>query len=336
MVYEQKNPIRWGVLGAGKFAREQMTPAIHMAHNAVFSAIATSDATKAQAFQAFQPGLRVFTDYDALLADPDIDAVYVPLPNHLHVEWTLKALAAGKAVLTEKPIGLEDADFDRLIEARNSSGLLAAEAYMPVHHPQWQRIRDLIDADEIGALSHVRGMFCYNNSADTDNIRNRPETAGGALRDIGVYPFGMVRFATAQEPSLVSANITWENGVDTTSRVSASFANFSFEAVVSMRMHEFQEMSFHGDRGVLHLAAPFNPLKYAEAVVTMTTGAQTRSWRFPSVNQYVLQVENFGAAMRGEMTYPVSREFSRGTQRMIDLAFASAGVPGGNAPVDHA
>ncbi len=336
MEHSEIKPVRWGVLGAGKFVREQMAPAIHMARDAVFSAIATSDPAKAIPFQAFQPNLRVLTDYDALLADPEIDAVYIPLPNHLHVEWTLKALAAGKAVLTEKPIGLLDADFDRLIEARDAAQMLAAEAYMPLHHPQWTQVHEMIGDGSIGDLAHVRGLFCYNNAASPDNIRNRPETAGGALRDIGVYPFGTARYATGQEPSEVRADITWDNGIDATARVNASFQEFTFEALVSMRMQGFQEMAFHGTRGLLHLAAPFNPLGYREAVLQLITDAETRSWRFPAVNQYVLQVESFGKSMRGETEFPVPLEFSRGTQRMIDLAFQSAGTPGGGAPIDYA
>ena len=329
-------PVRWGVLGAGKFAREQMAPAIHMAENAEFSAIATSNPQKANPFQAFQPGLRVFEDYDALLADPDLDAVYVPLPNHLHVEWTLKALAAGKAVLTEKPIALEEADFDQLIAARDAAGVLAAEAYMVVHHPQWTKARDLISEGAIGELEHVRGFFSYNNASNPENIRNRPETGGGALRDIGVYPFGTARFATGQEPVAVRADISWDNGVDATARVNASFPKFTFEAVVSMRMGLFQEMTFHGDRGVLRLVAPYNPLGYAEASVELITQNAAQVWRYPQVNQYVLQVETFGKAMRGEIDYPAPLEFSRGTQRMIDLAFAASGSGAGAAPIDYA
>ena len=331
-----RKPVRWGILGAGKFAREQMAPAIHMASDAVLAAIATSNPAKALPFQAFQPALDVFDDYDALLNDPNIDAVYIPLPNHLHVEWTLKAIAAGKAVLCEKPIGLEEADFERLIEARDAADVLVAEAYMVVHHPQWQKARDLIAGGAIGSLAHVRGMFSYNNAASPQNIRNRPETAGGALRDIGVYPFGTTRFATGLEPTAVRADISWENDVDTTARVNADFPEFTFDAVVSMRMQAFQEMVFHGDQGRLHLLAPFNPIFYREAVLELVTDAETRTWRFPLVNQYVLQVENFGKAMLGEQDYPASLEFSRGTQRMIDLAFQAAGAPALRAPVDYA
>ena len=124
--------------------------------------------------------------------------------------------------------------------------------------------------------------------------------------------------------------------MDTVARVNASFPKFTFEAVVSMRMLRFQEMSFHGDRGVLHLQAPFNPIAYREAELKLETGDETRIWRYPNLNQYVAQVENFGKAMRGEMEYPASLEFSRGTQRMIDMAFAAAGSGSGAAPIDHA
>ena len=137
-------PVRWGILGAAKFAREHMGPAIHAARHAELAALATSSPDKAEPFRAFAPGLRLHADYDALLADPEIDAVYIPLPNHLHVDWTLKAIAAGKAVLTEKPIALQAAEIDRIIAARDATGVLAAEAFMIVHHPQWQLVRDWI------------------------------------------------------------------------------------------------------------------------------------------------------------------------------------------------
>ena len=321
--------IRWGVLGASKFAREQMGPAIHQAENAVLSAIATSSPEKAAPFSALAPGLRVFSDYDALLADPDIDAVYVPLPNHLHVEWTLKALAAGKPVLTEKPIALTEAEFDRLIEARDRSGLLAAEAYMILHHPQWTKARDLIADGAVGKLRYVRGVFSYNNAASPGNIRNRPETAGGGIRDIGVYPFGATRFVVGAEPETVSADITWENGVDVVASVQAGFGDVTMDALVSMRLHLTQEMVFMGETGRLTVHAPFNAGGYGEARLTLVTSDGEQVWRFQNARQYVNQVEAFGRAIRGEAAYPVPLEFSRGTQRMIDMAFASAGAPTG-------
>ncbi len=320
--------VRWGILGAAKFAREQMGPAIHAARGATLAGLATSSAEKAAPFQAFAPGLRFYESYEALLASPDIDAVYVPLPNHLHVEWTLKALDAGKAVLTEKPIAMKEAEFDTLIAARDSSGLLAAEAYMIVHHPQWQKARALVADGAVGELRHVRGAFCYNNADAPENIRNRPETGGGALRDIGVYTLGSTRFASAREPleGGMRANITLENGVDTLSMVTAEFPGFTMEAMVSMRLHPYQEMAFFGDRGTLRLTAPFNPGVYGEATVILADANDTHIWTFPSNNHYVHQVEAFGAAMRGDIAYPCPLEFSRGTQAMIDEAFRVGGV----------
>jgi len=187
--------VRWGVLGASRFARENMAPAIHAAKGADFVALATSSADKAVGFQAYAPNIAVFTDYAAMLASPDIDAVYIPLPNHMHVPWTIKALEAGKHVLCEKPIALQVSDFDALIAARDASGLVAAEAFMIPHHSQLQRAKDLVAEGAIGELVHIDGTFSYNNAGDVSNIRHDPAKGGGALPDIGVYPIGAARRA---------------------------------------------------------------------------------------------------------------------------------------------
>lgn len=319
-------PFRWGILGAGKFGREQMGPAIHMAEGSVLAALATSDPAKAAPFDAIAPGIEVHDSYDALLADPKIDAVYVPLPNHLHVEWTKKALAAGKHVLTEKPIALTAEEIDGLIAARDASGRFAAEAFMIVHHPQWQRARQLLAEGAVGKLVHVSGTFSYDNRADLANIRNRVETGGGGIRDIGVYTFGSARFATGEEPETLTANIRFENGVDTFAHVTAEFASFTYDAVVSMRMFPRQEMVFHGELGVMRLVTPFNAGVFGQAEIHLETpGLKTCVERFPGANHYKLQVENFVRAARDGETYPCPLEFSRGTQEMIDRVFDAAG-----------
>ncbi|MGI9388781.1 MAG: Gfo/Idh/MocA family protein [Boseongicola sp.] len=324
----ESSQVRWGILGGARFAREQMGPAIHAAEDATLAGLATSSAEKAAQFQSFAPNLRLFDCYESLLESPEIDAVYVPLPNHMHVEWTLKALEAGKPVLTEKPIAMTEAEFDTLIAARDKSGLLAAEAYMIVHHPQWQRARELVQSSAIGQLHHVDGFFSYDNSSDVENIRNRPETGGGSIPDIGVYTMGSARFVTGEEPEHVAAEITWENGVDVTAHVTAAFPSFRFQASTSMRMHPRQEMTFHGSEGIVRLTAPFNTNIFGQAEVHLHKNAHRPGQipeitieRWPGINQYVIQVENFGRAMRGEIEYPCPLEFSRGTQAMIDKVF---------------
>ncbi len=323
-------PIRWGVLGAGKFAREHMAPAIHAAKGAEFAAIATSDPAKAEPFRAFAPALVVHQSYEALLADPSIDAVYIPLPNHLHLDWTLKALAAGKPVLTEKPIVLKAEDIAQIIAARDASGLLAAEAYMIVHHPQWQRARDLVQSGAIGRLVQVDGVFSYDNRADPGNIRNKPETGGGGIYDIGVYTYGSARFVTGAEPETLRCIMRQENGVDTWAQVTGTMAGeigrFSYSAITSMRMHARQEMTFHGEKGVIRLTAPFNPNSYGEAQLELRMGSAVTVERWPGVNHYVLQVQAFGETLRSGAPYPCPLEFTHGTAAMIDAVFANATV----------
>ncbi|XDA96880.1 Gfo/Idh/MocA family oxidoreductase [Sulfitobacter sp. LCG007] len=317
--------LRWGILGASNFALNHMGRAIHAARGAELAALATSSAEKAQPFKDFAPGLEVHESYDALLADPKIDCVYIPLPNHLHVEWTLKALEAGKHVLCEKPLTLRAQDFDQVIEARDRTGQLAAEAYMIVHHPQFQRARELVQGGAVGALRHVDTVFSYNNR-DMGNIRNKAEAGGGGLPDIGVYTYGAARFVSGQEPVGVSyADIEFENGVDTFVRMQAEFPDFTYSALVSIRIFPRQNIAFHGEDGVLTLTCPFNAGVFDQAEIRLETGdKQVTVERFPGVNHYVLQVENFCRAVREGSDYPCPLEFSKGTQRMIDMTFATA------------
>jgi len=317
--------VRWGVLGAAKFAREHMAPAINAARRGRLAALATSDPAKAAPFADLAPGLQVHDSYDALLADPGIDAVYIPLPNHLHVEWSVKALQAGKHVLVEKPLAMTASGFDPVMAAQEQSGCLAAEAYMVVHHPQWQKAKALYDAGAIGRLVRVSGAFSYDNRADVGNIRNRPETGGGAVPDIGVYIYGTARFVTGEEPeAILSTEIVRENGVDVWSHVTARFPSFHYTGVVSMRMAPWQEMVFQGDAGVMRLSAPFNAGVYGEArVEVQDSQLQVQQWRFPADNHYVHQVEAFNASVLDGAAYPCPLSFSRGTQAMIDMVWAA-------------
>ncbi|TFL19938.1 Gfo/Idh/MocA family protein [Jannaschia formosa] len=321
------DPIRWGVLGASDFARRTMAPAIHASAGHVLAALATRSAEKAAPFAALAPGLRVHDGYDAMLADPEIDAVYVPLPHTMHVEWGVKALEAGKHVLVEKPVGMTEAEIAPLIAARDATGLQAAEAYMIVHHPQWQFVRELIDGGALGTLRHVEGVFTYDNASDPANIRNAAATGGGALPDIGVYTYGCTRWATRSEPEAIThADIEWQAGCDVVARVSARFPGFTAHWINSMRLLPEQFMLFHGDAGLIRLTAPFNAAKFGEAVVEWRGRdfvTHRRSW--PGVNQYVLQVEAFGAAIRGEAAFPWTLRDAAGTQRVIDMAYAAAG-----------
>ncbi len=319
-------PVRWGILGAANFAKEQMAPAIHAAKGAELAALATSSPEKAAGFQAFCPSLKIHSSYEALLADPSIDAVYIPLPNHLHVEWTLKALAAGKHVLTEKPIALQAAEIDQIIAARDASRLLAAEAYMIVHHPQWQLAKRWLEAGEIGQLRHVDAAFSFCLE-DMTNIRNRPDAGGGSLRDIGVYTFGSARFVTGSEPVDISARLVMENGVDTFAQVAGIMdgphGRFTYGSMTSMRLYNRQTVVFQGDKGMIRLdGGPFNANYNDIAEIELhQNGNKVTTERFPTSNHYVLQVEAFGRSVREGVAYPCPLEFVKGTQAMMDTVY---------------
>ncbi|MCY1125794.1 Gfo/Idh/MocA family oxidoreductase [Frigidibacter sp. RF13] len=320
-------PVNWGVLGAAKFARDHMARAIHEAEGARLLALATSDAAKADGFRAFCPDLRVHDSYEALLADPEVEAVYIPLPNHLHVEWSLKAVRAGKHVLTEKPIAMQAGEIDALIAARDASGLLVTEAYMIVHHPQWQRARMLVQDGAIGRVLHADAHFSYDNRADAGNIRNRPETGGGSVPDIGVYAYGSVRWVTGAEPVALKSRILRENGVDVTTQVWADMegpsGRFTYGALTSMRLPPRQEVVFQGEKGLIRMTGPFNAGLFGEAQLHMfRPGQADHIERFPGARQYRTQVEAFGRTVREGAPYIWSLEDAKGTQAMIDGVFA--------------
>ena len=319
-----KSPVRWGVLGAAKIARLQVCPAIHQAKGGVLGALASRSAHKIQAFVQQYPGLKIHDDYDTLLTDPDIDAVYVPLPNDMHVEMTRRALLAGKHVLCEKPIAMAACEIDELIALRDKTGRLAAEAFMVVHHPQWIRVKEILESGEIGRLAHVSGAFSYNNSARPDNIRNTSAHGGGGLPDIGVYPVITTRFATGAEPTSITADIDWQNGIDLNARVRTRFADFSFDFYCSMRMALRQEMLFHGSEGWIRVAAPFNPGGYGDPALEIhLADGTTRRERFADVDQYQLMVEAFNHSATTDSQFACPLEFSKGNQMVMDKIIAA-------------
>lgn len=248
---------KWGILGASKFALEQMAPAIHSAKGNSLVALATRDLEKANKFLELSDRLVIYNDYNDLLEDSNVDAVYIPLPNHIHIEWATRCLQAGKHVLCEKPISMAADEIDRLIHLRDKAQLLAAEAYMVVHHPQWQLAKEFVDAGKLGKLVQIDGVFSYNNADDPLNIRNQARFGGGGIPDIGVYPYGVSRFVTGSEPiEVLSADIVFENEVDVWANVSAQFPGFKMQAVTSMRAAPRQEMTIQGTEGFLKFTAP--------------------------------------------------------------------------------
>ncbi len=312
--------LRWGILSSAKIAREQIIPAHQMATNGVVQAIASRERHRAEQLARVFGIPDVFDSYDALLASDSVDAVYIPLPTSQHIDWTLRAIAAGKHVLCEKPIALQAADIHAVTQAAAKAGVLVAEAFMVHYHPQWHWVRNMLP--RIGTLRHVQGVFCYANY-DASNMRNQPELGGGGLPDIGVYPLVTTRMSTGKEPQRISAQIDYDPqfGTDRYANVLAQFEGFDLSFYVSTQLALRQSMSFHGDLGHITLQAPFNPLLYDAAKVTLNIDGEALTRHFPA-NQYQLQAEAFAHAVHsGDFSAMFSLAHSYANQRAIDAIY---------------
>ncbi|SDD25153.1 Gfo/Idh/MocA family protein [Ruegeria marina] len=314
---------RWGILSPARIAREHVMPAMARSETGVIHAIASRDAGRAQAQAARFSAPRWYGGYDALLSDPDVDGVYIPLPTAQHAEWAIRAAEAGKHVLCEKPIALKADQIDPIIAARDASGRVVSEAFMVWYHPQWRKVRELISGGAIGRLRQVTGGFSYHNT-DPDNMRNRPELGGGALPDIGVYPVVTTLLATGAEMQWAEARIDYSPafGTDIFARVVIGCGGFDLSFHVATQMAAYQSMRFFGETGWIDVPTPFNAGLYGfDEVVLHDQKNMTRQvFRFPGVNQYEAQVDAFVRATRGEgEVFPL--EMSRRVQEVIDAIY---------------
>ena len=322
--------VNFGILSTARIGREQLLPAIVQAEGACLRGIASRDPQKARSVALHFGIEKVFESYDELLDSPDVHAVYIPLPTSQHVEWSLKAIEAGKHVLSEKPIALQAKDIDALITARDKAGVIVSEAYMVTYHPQWLKVKNLIASGAIGRLRVVDASFSYFNK-DADNMRNQPELGGGALPDIGVYPVVTARFATGQEPVSVSATVEYDKqfNIDSYANAQIAFADFTLNMYVSTQMAGRQSMVFHGEDGFIEVSAPFNSNLYEGDEVRLHNRGHTEMqvFRYTGVNQYQLQIEAFCRAVEHGKQPVYSLEDSKRNQKVIDAVYA-AGVSG--------
>ncbi len=326
---------RWGVLSTAKIGREQVLPAIADAGNGVLTVVASRDMARARGLADRFGAPHAFGSYEELLASDEVDGVYIPLPTSQHIEWSAKAAAAGKHVLCEKPIAAQAGEIDRLIAARDKSGVLISEAFMVYYHPQWRKVRALIEDGAIGRLRQVQGAFSYFNH-DPSNMRNIPELGGGVLKDIGVYPTVTTRIVTGREPERVRARVEYSSqfGTDIYASVSQDFGDFELSFYCSTQMALRQSMVFHGEKGWIEVHAPFNTGVYGHGKITLNSASHDRQevFRFGGFNHYKAQVEAFADRAAGGASEIFTLENSRANQRVIDAIFA-AGKHNGWEPV---
>ena len=320
--------IRWGVISTANIAKNQVIPAILESKNSILHSIASRNLKKAETLcQEFNASIP-YGSYEELLACPQVDAIYIPLPTAQHVEWSLKCLEAGKNVLCEKPIALRSSDIQSLIKAEAKSGCILSEAFMVYYHPQWKKVKELIAEGQIGNLKHIQGSFTYYNK-DPGNMRNRPELGGGVLPDIGVYPLVTTRIATGEEPQTIRAKVEIDKtfGVDTYASVELGFNNFDLSFYVSTQMSLRQRMVFHGDDGRIEVHAPFNARTYGDPSISVHSlnNNEILEFRFGEINQYTLQIEAFSHAIQEKNSdHLFSLEDSYKNQLVIDGIFEAS------------
>jgi predicted dehydrogenase len=321
--------VSWGVLGVSKMAVERTIPAMQQGRLTRIDAIASRQPDRAAAC-ARQLGIaKAYGSYEALLADPAIEAVYNPLPNNLHLAWTEKALAAGKHVLCEKPIAMNAAEAERVAAAQRRSGRLVMEAFMVRFHPQWLRVRELIDAGRIGAVRAVHGVVTYNNP-DPGNIRNIVDAGGGGIMDIGCYMIYFARFAFGAEPRRVMSLIERDPQMRTDRLASAilEFPQGQASFLCSTQLARAQRFQVLGASGHITVEIPINapPDRPCRIIVddgrdVLGSGAETIE--LPVCNQYTLQGDAFSTCIREGAKPAVTLEDSVRNMRVIDAMFRS-------------
>jgi predicted dehydrogenase len=309
----KQGKVKWGVLGAASIAVRKVIPGMHAGERCEIAAIASRDPAKGKA-AAQKLGIpKVYGSYEELLGDSEIEAVYVPLPNHLHVPWSIKAAEAGKHVLCEKPLSLSVAEAKTLLAVRDRMGVKIGEAFMVKTHPQWLRTRELIRSGRIGELKAILGAFSYFNR-DVANVRNVANWGGGGVMDIGCYPIGTSRFIFGEEPTRVSALIERDPEFKTDRLASAilDFPSGQATFVCSTQMVPYQRMQFFGTKGRIEIEIPFNaPPDRATRILVDdgrdVFGSGVTIETFPICDQYTIQGDVFSRAVRegGEVPVPV-------------------------------
>ncbi len=322
--------VRWGILGVANIAVKKVIPAMQKGERCEIAAIASRDPERARQ-AAQQLGIpKAFGSYEEMLADSSLDAIYNPLPNHLHVPWSIKAAEAGKHVLCEKPLALSAKEAVRLIETRDKTHVKIGEAFMVRTHPQWLQARELVRSGAIGELRAIVSVFSYFNR-DPKNVRNIASIGGGGIYDIGCYPITMARFLFEREPARVAAMVERDPEMHT-DRLSSALLDFAPGQAIftcSTQLVPFQRMQVLGTKSRIDMEIPYNIPPDRPSRIFIDDGSQlgglsARAEEFATVDQYTIQGDAFSKAIQEDGEVPVPLENALGNMKVIDAVFRAA------------
>lgn len=318
--------VRWGIMSTAKIARESIIPAIRQSHYGRVDAVASRDSAKSAEIANTFSIPKQYGSYEDLLSDPDIDAVYIPLPNHLHVEWSVKALEHGKHVLCEKPISPSVSETRKLIDyAKSKPHLKIMEAFMYKFHPQWKKTREIIQEGGIGELRAIQSIFSFYDT-DPKGIFNIKEFGGGSLLDIGCYSVSLSRFLFEAEPFRVCGFMDFDPQFKT-DRLTAGMMEFEKGTSVfscSTQMDLLQRVLIVGTKGSIGIEMPFNPPESGLCKIWLEKNNIREAITFDACNQYALQIDSFSASILQNIDVPVPIEESLANMKVIEALFSSA------------
>jgi len=322
--------VKWGVLGVASIATRKVIPGMQKGAMSEIAAIASRDLKKAAAAAKELGIAKAYGSYEELLADKEIEAVYNPLPNHLHVPWTAKAAEAGKHVLCEKPIALNAPEAETLLAVRERTGVKIGEAFMVKTYPQWLRVRELVREGQIGELKSIITAFSYFNR-DANNVRHKVEWGGGGLLDIGCYPITLSRWIYGEEPKRVTGTIENDPEFGTDRLASAVMEFSSGQSIFSCgtQTNYFQRMTLLGTTGRIDVEIPFNAPTDRPLPLTISNGMEFAGGKsvvemISPADQYTVQGDAFSRAIRENTEVPVPLEDAIGNMKVIDAIFRSA------------
>jgi predicted dehydrogenase len=321
-----KTKIRWGILSTAKIGLVKVIPAMKQGKYCEITAIASRNLNEAKKAAASLEIPKAYGSYEELLTDTEIEAVYIPLPNHMHVEWAIKAMEAGKHVLLEKPVGLSSEQAESLIQASKlNPSLKIMEAFMYRHHPQWQKAKKLVADGNIGTLKTIQTFFSYYNT-DPNNIRHNPDFGGGGLMDIGCYCISLSRFIFDEEPKRVNGLVEFDPKFKTDRMASGilDFPGGTSTFTCSTQLVPFQRVTIFGDKGSIEIEIPFNAPPDKPTRLWLHTAEKTEEITFNICDQYTIQGDLFSKAILENTKVPTPLEDALNNMLVIEAVFRSS------------
>lgn len=320
--------IRWGIIGCAGIAKRSVIPGIQQSETGEVAAIASRGLDKAKQTAQQLDIPTAYGSYEELLADPTIEAVYIPLPNHLHKEWAIRAAEAGKHVLCEKPLAINADEAQEMVEACEKAGVVFAEAFMYRYHPRYNTICDIVKSGEIGELRGIHGTFTFNNSKDMNNVRYKQEWGGGSLYDVGVYPISAARMLLNEEPQAATVHALFSEKHDYVDMMASGILEFNRGVALTFNCGMWADfrntLEVLGTEGRIEVPSAFVVNQDERDHFFVYTKDGRREVEVPRLNQYALQADAFGKSIRNGEPLPFPAADAVLNMKVLDACLTSA------------